>query len=223
MQVIISTILSMLLFLISAPLVLTTDVEVTGIPNTINGLPVGTIGFVGTFEGLEGVTITANGTLNEIFAQAQRDHPEWKPNFTHPGHRGPPVDRTLISRAENVGLEQEHKEQIYCWPLAGRPDLQRADSYWVDRLIELMVAVKAEVYVPRRTCNRFVCLGDATAYLCNENDREVHFNSWLLATYVGDIRYTCLTGWNGKTGLVCGLETDTDRWYVHVNKQIPNC
>ncbi|PVH83937.1 hypothetical protein DL98DRAFT_613251 [Cadophora sp. DSE1049] len=223
MQAIISAILSMLLLLVSAPLALTAGAEVVGVLNTINGLPIGVMSFVGTFEGLEGTTITANGTLNEIFAQAQRDHPDWKPTFTHPGHQGPPVDLALIGRAENVGLEQQRKDQVYCWPIASRPQLQRATSYWVDALIQFLVAIKGDVLVGPHQCVRYLCLGDAATYLCNDNEKEIVLNSQVLATYVGDIRYLCLTGWNGRFGLVCGLETDTDKFYVHVNKQVPEC
>ena len=68
MQAILLALMSMMLLLTS------TVAAVAAVPDTIDGLPIGVMGFEGTFEGLEGVTITANGTLNEIIAQAQLDH-----------------------------------------------------------------------------------------------------------------------------------------------------
>lgn len=45
----------------------------------------------------------------------------------------------------------------------------------------------------------------------------------VLATYVGDIKYLCLSGWNGQRGLVCGKQTDTDGFYVIVTQQAGGC
>ena len=58
--------------------------------------------------------------------------------------------------------------QVYCWPFPKRPDLQRADSYWVDRVIDYLVAVKGIATADPRECVKLACLGDATAYLCND-------------------------------------------------------
>ena len=101
MQAILLALMSMMLLLTS------TVAAVAAVPDTIDGLPIGVMGFEGTIEGLEGVTITANGTLNEIIAQAQLDHPHWKPAFVR--QHGPSTDSALTPRADTVELEQRKK------------------------------------------------------------------------------------------------------------------
>ncbi|KAH9224354.1 hypothetical protein DL95DRAFT_453303 [Leptodontidium sp. 2 PMI_412] len=184
----------------------------------------GVMRFVGSFEGLDGVTVDTTGTINQIVAQVQVDRPSWKPNFTHSDRHGHPTSDAPVSARDNaVELTDIHKAAMFFWPIEGRPNLQRADSNDVDRVIRYLANVNGVAYAGPRQCVRIACLGDATAYLCNAKFTVLKIMTGVLATYVGDIKYLCLSEWNGQRGLVCGKETDTDGFNVIVSKQVDEC
>lgn len=57
---------------------------------------------------------------------------------------------------------------MFCWPLADHPEMQRANSDDVSKIIRLLVDVNGVAYAGPHQCVRFACIGDATSYLCNE-------------------------------------------------------
>ncbi|KAG4438624.1 hypothetical protein IFR05_005907 [Cadophora sp. M221] len=149
MQVILTAILSMMLLFISSHLAR----AAISVPDPFEGYTMGEMRFVGSFGGLEGVTVNTTGTINEIIAQVQADHPNWKPNLSHPDRHGPPINDASVSARDNaVESADLHKSGMFCWPLAGRLDLQRADSTDFDKIIRYLAYVNGVPYAGSRQC-----------------------------------------------------------------------
>ncbi|KAH6680326.1 hypothetical protein B0J14DRAFT_578375 [Halenospora varia] len=173
-----------------------------------------------------GVKYAANGTIQQITAQFQKDHPVAAASLEAQAANG-----TDLQTRGDLQTGNKRGPPLCCWKLGFGWDWDSANANDILRDADYLDAVARTgnvCGVDARTCVRIACSNQSGIVLCNDNNYPIYPQCDYMASYARDIVYACTMGIPtsrnpGADVRTCGQEFDTDNYNIIVRKETNNC
>ncbi|CZR67160.1 uncharacterized protein PAC_17059 [Phialocephala subalpina] len=175
----------------------------------------GDMEFKGT---IHGVDFQANGTVESIYAQFTKQHPNVVASF-NADHL--PVG-TGQSNGNNSALVARNKILPPNCAACGAWGWVAAETDTINDGVNYLIHHAGTCGVGPRSCVRISCSYSAAIYLCNDNYYGIAPSCVYLASYAKDLTNDC-SFWDAGANWTCGQEFDTDAYNVIVHYDDHNC